>query len=148
MAQAFRDRGGPTLAGQALIYPVYLLTRSSMQWFWAHYLGADDATGNPYVCPARAASLADLAPAFVGTCEFDPLRDEGEAYAVSLKDAGVDVTAKRYDGMIHGVFWLLGAVPSAQPLMDDVVHLSSASPTRSRPDVRRRAICPPPYVLL
>lgn len=137
VAQAVRDRGGPALAGQALIYPVtnydwsspsleenadgYLLTRSSMQWFWAHYLGAEDLTGNPYVCPARAESLADLAPAFVGTCEFDPLRDEGEAYAVSLKDAGVEVTAKRYDGMIHGVFWLLGVVPSAQPFMDDVV---------------------------
>jgi acetyl esterase len=138
VAQAARDRNGPAIAGQALIYPVvnydwsspsleengdgYLLTRSSMQWFWAHYLGAEDHTGNPYVCPARAESLAELPPAFVGTCEFDPLRDEGELYAAGLKEAGVDVTTRRYDGMIHGVFWLLGAVPSAQPLMDDVVE--------------------------
>ncbi|MFV0532652.1 MAG: alpha/beta hydrolase [Cumulibacter sp.] len=134
---AARDRKGPQIAGQALIYPVtnydwsspsleengdgYLLTRSSMQWFWAHYLGAADPTNNPYVVPARAESFADLPPAYVGTCEFDPLRDEGEAYAGALRDAGVEVTAKRYDGMIHGVFWLQGAVPSAKVLMDDVV---------------------------
>lgn len=138
VAQAARDRNGPAIAGQALIYPAvdydwsspsleqngegYLLTRSSMQWFWAHYLGAGDPTDNPYVCPARADSLADLPPAYVGTCEYDPLRDEGEKYAAGLRDAGVQVTAKRYDGMIHGVFWLLGAVPSAQPVMDDVVE--------------------------
>ncbi len=132
-----RDRGGPAIAFQLLIYPVtdfafttashaengegYLLQRATMQWFWAHYLGASDPDKDQTVFPARAASFADLPPAFVATAEFDPLRDEGEAYAESLRAAGNDVTAQRYDGMIHGFLWTLGATPSGARLVDDAV---------------------------
>jgi acetyl esterase len=136
VAIAARDRQGPRLAAQLLIYPVtdfdfttesyeqngegYLLTKGSMQWFWAHYLGAQDLGKDPYACPARADDLAGLPPAFVATAEFDPLRDEGEAYAAKLRIAGVDVTAKRYDGMLHGFAWTLGATPSGAALIDDL----------------------------
>ncbi len=136
VAIAARDRQGPRLTAQLLIYPVtdfgfttesyeqngegYLLTKGSMQWFWAHYLGAQDLGKDPYACPARADDLSGLPPAFVATAEFDPLRDEGEAYAANLRIAGVDVTAKRYDGMLHGFAWTLGATPSGAALIDDL----------------------------
>jgi acetyl esterase len=137
VALAARDRGGPELAAQLLIYPVtdfnfgtasyqdnregYLLTKGSMQWFWAHYLGAQDLDKDPYACPLRADSLVGLPPAYVATSEYDPLRDEGEAYARRLEEAGVAVTAKRFDGLLHGFFWMLAAVPSAAGVLDDMV---------------------------
>ncbi|MDT7565509.1 MAG: acetyl esterase [Pseudonocardiales bacterium] len=137
VALAARDRGGPELAAQLLIYPVtdfnfgtasyqdnregYVLTKGSMQWFWAHYLGAQDLDKDPYACPLRADSLVGLPPAYVATSEYDPLRDEGEAYARRLEEAGVAVTAKRFDGMLHGFFWMLAAVPSAAGVLDDMV---------------------------
>jgi acetyl esterase len=136
VALAARDRQGPRLAAQLLLYPVtdfdfttpsytdngegYLLTRGSMQWFWAHYLGAQDLGKDPYACPARADSLVGLPPAFVATAEFDPLRDEGEAYAAKMRAAGVEVTAKRYDGMLHGFAWTLGATPTGAAIIDDL----------------------------
>ena len=88
--------------------------------YWAHYNGAQDMGKDPYACPAHADNLAGLPPAFVATAEFDPLRDEGEAYAANLRIAGVDVTAKRYDGMLHGFAWTLGATPSGAALIDDL----------------------------
>jgi acetyl esterase len=136
VALAARDRQGPRLAAQLLIYPVtnfdfttrsyeqngegYLLTKGSMVWFWAHYLGPQDLGKDAFACPARADDLVGLPPAFVATAEFDPLRDEGEAYAANLRAAGVDVTAKRYDGMLHGFAWTLGATPSGAVLIDDL----------------------------
>jgi acetyl esterase len=143
VAIAARDRQGPRLAAQLLLYPVtdfdfttgsyrsngdgYLLTRGAMEWFWAHYLGAQDVPKEPYACPARADGFADLPPAFVATCEFDPLRDEGEAYATKLRAAGNDVTAKRYDGMLHGFAWTLGATPSGATLIDDLATAFTAA---------------------
>ncbi|HVN85934.1 MAG TPA: alpha/beta hydrolase [Candidatus Binatia bacterium] len=115
-----RDRGGPPLVHQLLVYPVtdagcdtvsyrdnadgYLLTKAAMHWFWGHYLSDGAEGANPYASPLRAQSHAGLPPALVITAEFDPLRDEGEAYAARLRAAGVPVTATRYDGMIHGFF--------------------------------------------
>jgi acetyl esterase len=137
VALGARDNGGPAISAQLLIYPVtdfafntesyrangegYLLQRGSMQWFWAHYLGAQDRGTEPYASPAHAESLAGLPAAYVATAEFDPLRDEGEAYARALSDAGVSVTAKRFDGLIHGFFWMAGAVPSGKSIVDDMV---------------------------
>lgn len=112
-----RDRQGPALRYQGLIYPCvdpacesasakalatgYLLTRDTMLWFWGHYLKNAADRNNPLASPLRA-DLKGLPPATVVTAEFDPLRDEGEAYADSLRAAGVEVTGRRYLGMIHG----------------------------------------------
>lgn len=113
-----RDRQGPPIAYQLLIYPVtdanfetesyvqnatgFLLTQKAMRWYWEQYLPEPSAATNPYAAPSQAADLSRLPPAHVITAEYDPLRDEGEAYAARLKGAGVAVTMKRYDGMIHG----------------------------------------------
>lgn len=113
-----RDHGAPAIAQQMLIYPVtdvseetrsyrdfsegYMLTRDSMRWFKAHYLASDADAGDWRVSPLRATSLAGLPPALVITAGFDPLRDEGEAYAVRLREAGVRVDYVCYGGMIHG----------------------------------------------
>jgi acetyl esterase len=115
-----RDRRGPALRHQLLIYPVtdadftrpsyrdnaegYLLTTQAMEWFWGHYVPEPARRREPYAAPLRAADLSGLPPAFVLTAEFDPLRDEGEAYAARLQQAGVPTRAKRYDGAIHGFF--------------------------------------------
>ena len=112
-----RDRGGPPIAFQALIYPItdcdfdrpsyrdnadgYFLTAKQMKWFWNHYVSSPEQMLEPYASPIRAASLRGLPPALIQTAEFDPLRDEGEAYADALRDAGVPVMRHRYDGLIH-----------------------------------------------
>lgn len=112
-----RERDGPRLARQALIYPAtdhafdttsyeenaegYLLSRRSMQWYWDHYLGSTVHGANPFASPLRAPDLSALPPATVLTCGFDPLRDEGLAYADRLRTAGVDVTVRNYSDAIH-----------------------------------------------
>jgi acetyl esterase len=125
VAQLARDRGGPALAFQLLIYPAtdaacdapshrenadgYLLTADAMTWFWGHYLGGDASLkADPRCSPLRAGDFRGLPPALVVTAEYDPLRDEGEAYGALLRDAGVPVTVSRYPGMIHG-FFAMGA---------------------------------------
>ena len=125
VTQMARQRGSPVFVMQLLVYPVtdysyntasyhenadgYLLTKDTMVWFWNHYLRSADDGSNPLASPLRADNLTGLPPALVITAEFDPLRDEGEAYAARLQAAGVPVTLQRYDGMIHG-FFSLGAV--------------------------------------
>ena len=120
VAQIARDRGGPPLVFQLLIYPViaaafdtasyrdnaegYLLTAGDMRWFWNHYLASSADAADPYAAPLGALTLAGLPPALVITAEFDPLRDEGELYAHRLEEAGVPARLTRYDGMIHGFF--------------------------------------------
>ena len=116
-----RDRGGPPLVFQLLVYPVtdtpsantasyrenaegYFLTAKMMHWFWNHYCGKNPDLSDPYLCPLRAKDLKRLPPALVVTAEFDPLRDEGEAYAARLREAGNQADLKRYPGMIHGFF--------------------------------------------
>ena len=117
-----RDRGGPTIKFQLLVYPVtnydletgsyranaegYLLTRAGMKWFWDLYLNTANDGAMPYASPLRAANLANLPPALVITAEYDPLHDEGAAYADRLRAAGVKVVHNDYKGMIHGFFTL------------------------------------------
>jgi acetyl esterase len=135
-AVCLRARGNifPALRMQVLVYPVtdhgyattsyadngdgYLLTTDMMRWFWDHYLSSDEDGRNPLASPLRAATHERLPPALVITAEFDPLRDEGEAYAKALLDAGVPVTATRYDGMIHAFWQMLAIFPEASKAAD------------------------------
>ncbi|MEP1124498.1 MAG: alpha/beta hydrolase [Ilumatobacter sp.] len=111
-----RDEG-LDLSFQLLIYPAvdvdftrasmidngtgYFLTTDDMRWFWDQFVPAP-LRNDPYAVPMMADDLSDLAPALIQTAEFDPLRDEGEAFGARLRDAGVDVTVTRYDGVVHG----------------------------------------------
>ena len=126
-----RDRGGPSLVFQVLIYPVtdhytaghasyeenaegYFLSRDEMIWFWNHYLLGEEEAKHPYASPLKAVDLHGLPPALVITAEFDPLRDEGEMYATRLREAGVPVIATRYDGMMHGFINMSGVLDQSK----------------------------------
>jgi acetyl esterase len=131
-----RERGGPALVHQILIYPVtdhdlntasylenatgYVLTREGMRWFWTHYLAREAQGREPHASPLRAASLAGLPPALVITAEHDPLRDEGEAYAARLRGAGVPVTLTRYTGMFHGFVRMTRILDKARTALDEI----------------------------
>ncbi len=134
-----RELGGPQIAAQLLIYPViddsldtpsyeafgqgYFLTRADMEWFWNLYVKDPSDRDNPLCCPSKAKSVDGLPPALIVTAEFDPLRDEAEQYAQRLKAAGVPVTLKRYDGMIHGFFRLGHLVERARCAVKEVGEL-------------------------
>ena len=136
VAQQLSDAGA-AVRFQLLVYPVtdlrmgtasyeenaegYFLTREAMAWFRGHYLGERDLSEDPRVSPVLAddSALADLPPALVITAEFDPLRDEGEAYGERLRAAGVDTTVTRYDGMIHGFFSMRDFLPDATTAIDE-----------------------------
>jgi acetyl esterase/lipase len=125
-----RDAGGPAIAGQLLIAPVtdadltrrshrengerYILTTAMMQWFFDHYVDAAART-DPRVAPLRAKDLSGLPPATIVTCEFDPLRDEGAAYAEALAAAGVDVQHIEARGHIHSSLTMVDLVISGAP---------------------------------
>jgi acetyl esterase len=131
-----RDEGGPALSGQMLLYPVtdyhtpetpsyeenaegYGLTRDTMKWFWAHYLGNAAEAEHPYASPLRAANLAGLPAAFVLSAEYDPLRDEAERYGERLRAAGVAAEITRRAGMNHGFMFWVGLVGGADAAMAD-----------------------------
>jgi acetyl esterase len=115
-----RERRGPELRFQLLVYPVtnhrfdtdsyrengegYLLTEPLMRWFWGHYLERPEEGEQPIASPLREKDLRGLPPALVITAEYDPLRDEGEAYAARLREAEVPTALRRYPGQIHGFF--------------------------------------------
>ncbi len=115
-----RDRGGPALALQLLAHTEvdpapdtlsyaeygtdYGLTREAMSWYWRQYLRNEDDANNPYAAPLRARDLSNLPPALVITAEYDPVRDEAEAYAQRLVEAGVPAACTRYQGTVHGFF--------------------------------------------
>jgi len=127
VCQMARDAGGPAISGQLLVAPVtdadfsrasyvdnadgYILTTSLMRWFWDHY-AEEPARANPKASPLRAASLAGLPPALIVTCEFDPLRDEGAAYADALAAAGVQVRHLPCRGQIHTSLMAVDAILS------------------------------------
>lgn len=135
VSQIAKGRGGPHLAFQLMIYPVtdhnfdtasyienadgYFLTKDGMKWFWDHYLPSEEAGQDPQASPLRANDLSGLPPALIITAEFDPLRDEGEAYAARLAEAGVPAKNTRYDGMIHGFFSMAALLPQARQAIDE-----------------------------
>jgi acetyl esterase len=134
-----RDRDGPSIAHQTLIYPVtdrafdtdsyeenaegYFLTRQLMKWFWDQYLETDVDEKNPYAAPLQARDLEGLPPATVITCGYDPLRDEGADYANRLQEDGVPVTFINYEDCIHGIVEFLDEpmeLTRANEVIDDI----------------------------
>ena len=135
LAQRSRDRDGPKLAAQVLIYPVtdcdfdtpsyrdaatgYGLTRESMLWYWNQYLPDEATRVSPDASPLRAPDLSGLPPALVITCKLDPLASEGAAYAEALRSAGVRVEHIHEPDMIHGYIRMGGVVSRARKSWDD-----------------------------
>jgi acetyl esterase len=91
-----------------------MLTAKAMEWFTDQYANERSECEHPYFAPTRATDLAGLPPALVITAEYDPLRDEGEAYGRMLENAGVATTISRYDGVIHGFFGMDAAIAVAR----------------------------------
>jgi len=129
-----RDRSGPRVALQMLFYPViddrcdtpsmlngaalYIWDYRNSLDMWNHYIGPDRNAVSPYAAPARAADLSGLPPAYVMTCEHDPLRDEALNYATRLLQAGVPVDLHNYPGTVHGFDFLVEAEISARAIRE------------------------------
>jgi acetyl esterase len=140
-----RDAGGPAIAFQLLVYPQvdftddspsmreygadHFLTTETMAWFANHYLPPPIDRRQAWVSPLHA-KLAGLPPAFVLTAECDPLRDQGEAYARRLQEAGVGATLKRYEGMFHPFFSLSGILDGAREAVADASAALKTALTR------------------
>ncbi|MFE6160513.1 alpha/beta hydrolase [Streptomyces sp. NPDC056486] len=141
-----RDRAGPAVALQVLIYPVldagqgsdsytsnatgYFLTAAHMRWFWEQYLGPDGDGTHPYASPLRADAAA-LPPAHIVTAGCDPLCDEGAEYAVKLRLAGAAVTRGHYPEMFHGFLGFPQFLSDARSAVADVAEVV-ASAVRGR----------------
>lgn len=146
VALATRDRGGPALAAQLLLLPAtnhncdtvsyhqnadgYGLTRAAMMTFWDRYLARPEDGEEPYASPLRAPDLAGLPPALIITAQWDPLRDDGEAYAARLYQAGVPVRVTRYLEATHGFLGFAATVPSADRALQQAAHFLRATLTR------------------
>lgn len=132
-AQRARDRSGPQIDAQVLVYPVtdadfetdsyldpenaLMLTKESMYWFWDHY-APRGSRENPEVAPLRAADLAGLPPAVVVTAAHDVLRSEGESYAQRLEESGVPVRFRRFEGQMHGFFTMANILPASDEAIE------------------------------
>jgi len=130
ICQMARDAGGPRIDFQLLLYPVtdcdlgrasyqengkgYMLELDTMRWFWDEYCPDPAARQNPKASPLRAGNLGNLPPALIVTAEFDPLRDEGEAYGRALQSAGSKAEICRYDGLVHDFFATAQMFPSSR----------------------------------
>lgn len=137
-----RDEGRPSFVQQLLIYPVTdfdferpsmrnpgddrILTAQDMRWFWSHYLGDQAAGGLADASPLRADDLSGLPPAIVVTAEYDPLRDDGDAYAARLRDSGVAVEHFTAQGLPHGFIGMADLVDSAGAYLDRLADLLAA----------------------
>ncbi len=131
-----RDTRIVNLKFQALIYPCmdpslrsdsarefamgYGLTAKAMEWFWKQYLNASADIKNPYAVPASAKDLTGVAPAIIFTAEFDPLLDDGYAYADQLKRSGVRVIYREWERQIHGCFILAEVTPDSELIQSDL----------------------------
>lgn len=132
-----RDRGGPSINFQLLEIPVtdttlsqpstetfgvgYLLTRAELVEGYGFYLSDPAQAHEPYASPLLAADLSGLPPALIMTAEYDPLRDEGEAYARRLQESGVPTQLRRYEGHVHGSIYITRWMPSAGKAIADAV---------------------------
>ncbi len=139
IAQEMQRTGEPQPALQLLIYPAvdvasetpsmttyadaYPLTKATMDWFMGHYMGPDANPADPRLSPDKTESLAGLAPAVVATAGFDPLVDQGQAYAQRLQAAGVPVAYRCYDSLAHGFTAFTGAIPAADGASREIAGL-------------------------
>ncbi|MFQ3580547.1 MAG: alpha/beta hydrolase [Chloracidobacterium sp.] len=130
-----RNRKGHLPIFQLLVYPVtdathsqpsyeengegYFLTKEAMQWFLGHYVPPDQDKRHPYLSPLFEKDLSGLPPAHIIVAEYDPLRDEGTAYAQRLEQAGVAVSVSHYAGMVHGFFSLIAHFDDARRALDE-----------------------------
>ncbi|HEX7291927.1 MAG TPA: alpha/beta hydrolase [Conexibacter sp.] len=130
-----RDRGGPVIDFQLLVYPAtcceldapsrgryaegHWLTQAAMEFFWRSYLATPEDATSPYASPLLAESVHGLPPALVVLAECDVLHDEGERYAQRLQEAGSAVEVRRYEGMLHGFLAVAGVVESAWDVLRD-----------------------------
>lgn len=130
-----QERGSTPLVLQLLMYPVldysfdrpshkengegYFLTTDMMRWFWRQYLNSDADGESHLASPLRARFMSSVAPAAIFTAEFDPLRDEGAAYAAKLREAGVPVAYKCCEGLIHGFMGMTKVVEPAKKAMGE-----------------------------
>lgn len=128
VCQLAKERSGPEVVFQLLVYPAvdmtqshpsveengdgYVLTKDHMTWFRSHYLADSLEWTNPQASPLHSEDLRGLPPALIITAEFDPLRDEGEAYARRLRAAGVEVQTERFEGQVH-IFYQLSPIVDA-----------------------------------
>ncbi|MFJ2742451.1 alpha/beta hydrolase [Streptomyces sp. NPDC087440] len=149
-AQLARERGGPRIALQVLLYPVldaaqdtvsyrrnasgYFHTAAHMRWYWEQYLGSAGRTlaRDPRVSPLCAADLRGLPPAYVLTAGCDPLCDEGEAYAAALRAAGVTVDRAHFPAMFHGFLGFTGLLADSRAAMAGVTGAIAASGSYDR----------------
>jgi acetyl esterase len=131
-----RDKKGPSLALQVLIYPVlhrdfdttsyrafadgYGLARDQMRYYWRHYLAKPEDARSPYAAPLTAADVQGLPPALILAAQYDVLRDEAEAYATRLHRAGVPVHCTRYLGLPHGFINLGGMLEPSKHSLDEI----------------------------
>lgn len=132
-----KDNNGPHIAAQVLHVPVtdfdfgtksysnnaedYFLTQEMMRFFWDQYLTNPSQGTNPLASPLKAKDLSGLPPALVQTCEYDPLRDEGAAYARRLQEADVETTHTDIPGTIHDPFVMFAALPKGAAAIDEAV---------------------------
>jgi len=133
-----RDRGGPELALQVLVCPVVdhdmtnasyrergsgadlFVTAKDMEWFWSYYIPDPAERWVPEASPLRAEDLSNLPPAIVITAEYDPLRDEGIAYARRLEAAGVKVTHRHHEDMFHDFFSFVNLIDAGNGAVERV----------------------------
>jgi acetyl esterase/lipase len=141
MALRAKERGGPAIALQVLVYPVtdfdvnttsytdpenqLMLNKAAMVWFWDHYVPVETDRADPDASPLRAASFTGLPPAVVLTAEHDVLRAEGELYVALLRKADVPVQHQRFAGQMHGFFTMVNVLPGSAAGIDYVVDAVS-----------------------
>jgi acetyl esterase len=160
VARRARDTG-LALALQVLVYPATdygcdwpsyqqyttgpAFHTAEMRWFWEQFLDDPSRADEPDCSPLRSGDLSGLAPALMLTAEHDPLRDEGEAYARALREAGVPVTLHRYDGLIHGFLRMPAVIARADQVVSRVADaVADALATQREPPLREPPLREPP----
>ena len=136
MTQMARDNDGPKLVAQALIYPAvgtngdsttldtyaegYVFGRAELEWAYGSWITSADQMQDPLVSPILATSFANLPPAFVASSEFEIMRDDIELYAKKLRESGVPVQLKRFEGTVHPFMNMAGIIDQGHEVIDDM----------------------------